>query len=484
MNRIDSPPCSRFPRLLAGTAMGVYFLLVVGVTSTITDAIVLCSTWPLCSDGLVVPVSLEGWVVFGHRIIAVLVGLLVLITGLVAVRDHPSRRVLVALGIAVLLYPVQVIFGAFIAIMGPQILIITLGSVSFVASTIHLVVGLTIFGGLLAALIWTLEEDTGVPDNEPVTPSSNLDPIENSLDTNHPLIPAWSDEPLRRTRMTVTAYVQLMKPRLMWLLCLVAVAAMALAGGSNLTFRVVVVTLAGGVLAIGASGAFNHAFERDTDRQMQRTKDRPLVVDLVSISNAIVFGLLLSSASLALFVSVNLLAALLGLTAILFYSVVYTLLLKPNTPHSTVIGGFAGVLPAFIGWAAVTGTIGFGAIALGLLIFVWTPAHFYNLALAYKEDYERGGFPLMPIVHGETATRRHIVSYLTATFAVAAAMTGLPSLGWVYALTNVSVGAIFLWAVVRLHYEQTASAAFRAFYSSNAYLGAVLLAATLDAIIV
>jgi len=276
-----------------------------------------------------------------------------------------------------------------------------------------------------------------------------------------------------------------MKPRLMWLLCLVAAAGMALAGGPGFTSRTVAATLAGGALSIGASGTFNHVLERDVDKRMQRTSDRPLATDLVPVPRALAFGGLLTVVSLGLFWSVNPLTAALGLVAILFYSVVYTLVLKPNTVQNTVLGGAAGALPAMIGWAAVTGEVGGGGLLLAAVIFLWTPAHFYNLALAYKDDYERGGFPMMPVVHGETATRRHILWYLGATF-VAAAVLALVAdpLGGLYALVGVVLGAVFLWAVVRLHYEQTESAAFRAFHASNAYLGLLLFAVVFDALVV
>jgi protoheme IX farnesyltransferase len=270
----------------------------------------------------------------------------------------------------------------------------------------------------------------------------------------------------------------------MWLLCLVAAAAMALAGGQGFTTQTVLATLGGGVLAIGASGTFNHVLERDVDRRMQRTSDRPLATDVVSVPNAVAFGVVLAAASLALFASINLLAAALGLTAILFYSVVYTLVLKPNTVQNTVLGGAAGALPALIGWAAVTGEVGLGGLALATLIFLWTPAHFYNLALAYREDYERGGFPMMPVVRGETTTRKHVLYYFGATLAAAAALAAFDRLGWVYALTSVAFGAVFLWTIVRLHVEQTDSAAFRAFHGSNAYLGTLLLAILFDALVV
>jgi protoheme IX farnesyltransferase len=270
----------------------------------------------------------------------------------------------------------------------------------------------------------------------------------------------------------------------MWLLCLVAGAAMALAGGPGLTLGTVAATLGGGALSIGASGTFNHVLERDVDRRMNRTSDRPLALDLVPVRNAVAFGLLLAAVSIALFASVNLLAAALGLAAILFYSVVYTLLLKPNTVQNTVIGGAAGALPALIGWVAVTGEIGLGGVALAAVVFLWTPAHFYNLALAYKDDYERGGFPLLPVVSGEATTRKHIVYYLGATLVAAVALAVFAGLGPLFAATTVTLGAVFLYAVVRLHRERDRTAAMRAFHASNAYLGCLLVAVVVDAMVV
>jgi protoheme IX farnesyltransferase len=336
---------------------------------------------------------------------------------------------------------------------------------------------MAIFAATLGALAWRLEAVTGDPDETPVSaPEPDLPPAED----HDPTIPT---DPLARAKATAYAYFRLTKPRLMWLLCLVASAAMALAastGTTGLSPRVLLATLGGGVLSIGASGTFNHVLERDIDRRMSRTSDRPLATDLVPVRNAVAFGVVLAAASLALFASVNWLAALLGLTAIVFYSVVYTLLLKPNTVQNTVIGGAAGALPALIGWVAVTGEIGLGGLVLAGVIFLWTPAHFYNLALAYKDDYERGGFPMMPVVRGETVTRKHILWYLGATLLAAAALATHGGLGAVYVVAGVAFGAVFLWAVVRLHYEQTESAAFRAFHASNAYLGALLLAVVLD----
>ncbi|WP_155120569.1 heme o synthase [Haloprofundus marisrubri] len=447
--------------------MGVYLLLAVGAATTLSDAVTACAAWPACGDGLSLPSSAMGYVALGHRAVALVVGVLALATGVLAWRRDTSTRIKAALGLSLLLYPAQAALGAFVATSGTTATL----------SALHLVVGMTIFGGIVAALAWTLEIETGDPDDRPDRmPERDLPPAED----RRPEIPTST---VARAKATANAYFRLMKPRLMWLLCLVASAAMALAAGSDgLNPVTVAATLGGGALSIGASGTFNHVLERDIDRRMNRTNDRPLVTDLVPVRNAIAWGLFLSVVSLALFASVNLLAAALGLAAILFYSVVYTLILKPNTVQNTVIGGAAGALPALIGWAAVTDSIGLGGLVLAGVIFLWTPAHFYNLALAYKDDYERGGFPMMPVVRGETVTRKHILWYLGATLVAAAALAAADSLGWLYVLTGVVFGGIFLWMVVRLHYEQSESAAFRSFHASNAYLGALLLAVVVDAL--
>jgi protoheme IX farnesyltransferase len=447
--------------------MGVYLLLIIGVATALTDAAAACTAWPACGSGWSLPASLDGWVAFGHRIAAVLVGFGVLTTTIMAWRTEASRRVRAALTLALVLYPAQAGLGALVATTGGTQTI----------SIIHLAAGVTIFGGLLAALAWWLEAETGDPEDVPETDPEMSEP----LDPNErPPVPT---DPTARAKATLFAYFRLMKPRLMWLLCLVAAAAMALAGGPGLTPYTAAATLIAGSLSIGASGTFNHVLERDVDRRMARTNDRPLATDLVPVPNAVAFGLLLTAVSVGLFWTINWLAAALGLIAIVFYSVVYTLILKPNTVQNTVIGGAAGALPALIGWAAVTGEIGLGGVLLATLIFLWTPAHFYNLALAYKDDYARGGFPMMPVVRGETTTRRHIVWYLGATLIAGAALAASETLGWLYVLTGVVFGGIFLWMVIQLHYEQTKAAALRSFHASNAYLGFVLLAIVVEGLV-
>ena len=455
----------RTTTLIAAATVGVYVLIMAGATTAITDATAACSGWPLCDGGLLPGGGTDQLIAWTHRIIALAVGGLVLAAGVTGIRGTDDRRVRGTLALALLLYPLQVGLGALTATRGA----------SATLSGLHLLAGVGIFAGFLLSLAWLLEgeDDEPIDDPEPIaTDDVATDPYEPPTTA------------LGELRETLRAYVTLTKPRLMWLLCLVAAAGMALAAGNELDLRTVVLTLAGGVLAIGASGTFNHVLERDVDRRMQRTSDRPLATDRVGVRNAVAFGVALAAGSIATFLSINLLAAVLGAAAIAYYSVVYTLLLKPNTVQNTVIGGLAGSFPAAIGAAAATNTVGPAALLLAAVIFLWTPAHFYNLALAYKEDYARGGFPMMPVVRGEATTRKHILLYLGATLIAAAALAAVSGLGPLYAATSVVLGTVFLWMVLKLHRNPGERAAFRAFHASNAYLGAVLLAIVVDTLAV
>jgi len=272
----------------------------------------------------------------------------------VGLRSGCRGRVKTAIIIGAVLYPVQIALGAIVATSAETAL-----------PGAHLALGMGIFGSFVLALAWHLEAETGSDDETPV---KNPTPAPE---------PAGDDTPDRtpaltfRERLvgTASAYFRLMKPRLMWLLCLVAAAGMALAAGQTLTVRTVLLTLGGGVLSIGASGTFNHVLERDIDKRMDRTSDRPIATHQIPVRNALAFGLLLSFASLWLFWQVNALVAVLGLTAIVFYSVIYTLVLKPNTVQNTVLGGAAGALPALIGWVAADGSVGLPGVVLAVVIF-------------------------------------------------------------------------------------------------------------------
>lgn len=449
------------PTLLLASLLGVYVLVMLGATTAVTDALASCTAWPTCDGRWIVPPSDPVAVAWGHRVAAAAVGLTLLVTAVAAIRWPVSGRVRALIGAAGILYVLQVIVGAATAVTGGGRLI----------SGVHLILGMALFGALVVGFAWCLERRY---------------PQEMASDETPDPAPEPGDAPpVERTpRTIVAAYIRMTKPRLMWLLCLVAAAGMALAAGPALQISTIVATLGAGVLAIGASGTFNHVLERDVDRRMARTADRPLATDLVPVRNAVVFGLVLAIASIAIFaLALNVLAAALGLAAIVFYSLIYTLVLKPNTVQNTVIGGFAGALPALIGWAAVTGSIGAPALLLALVIFLWTPAHFYNLAMAYREDYARGGFPMLPVERGDRVARKHIVYYAGATLIVAAGLAAVSSLGWLYAVAAVLAGGAFLLTIKQLHEDRTRAAAFRTFHASNAYLGVILVVVAVDALV-
>jgi protoheme IX farnesyltransferase len=474
----------RITAALFALVLGVYALMLAGTTTAVTGAAAACPTWPACAgltlgEGIAVPVL----VVLFHRILALVVGLSLLwlvwhVRGDIVARG--VRRPIVA---AAVLYPIQVAVGA-VAVGADTPLSV---------SGAHLVVAVAIFAALTLALARQLTDvsDVDVPTRQDSANSGSGDVTQPSrIESDRSRGSRASSEATWTGVRSLFPgqsweYLRMTKPRLMWLLCLVALAAMLLAGGRTVPAERIAWTLLGGVLAVGASGVFNNVLERDVDEQMARTADRPLVDRRVSVRRATIFGVVLTLASTGVFVArVNLLAALLGVLAILSYSVGYTVLLKPNTTQNIVIGGAVGTFPALIGWSAVTGSIGFETVVLGVVIFLWTPAHFYNLALMYKEEYATAGFPMLPVVRGEETTRQHIMLYLAATMVAVALLGALTALDWAFAVTAVVAGGAFLWFVVRLCRRRTDRAARDAFVSANAYLGVLLVAIALDSVLV
>lgn len=453
-------------RLIVASSIGTYLLILTGVSNALANTGSACSSWPLCNGPwLGSPAKI---LVLGHRVAAAIVGILLVLAVLVALRNVHADRVRYGLAIALLLYPFEVVIGARAAVAGATTAV----------STVHLVVAISIFTALMAALVWQLAA------KDQIDPSPGSDQALSSPPQD-PFTGGTPSPPERTPFVVASAYVRLTKPYLWWLLALVALASMGLAARGIPPIETTVATIGGGILAIGASGTFNNVLERDRDKLMARTNDRPIVTDIVAPRRAVVFGFALLGASMAVFLTfVNILAAGLGLLAVLFYTVVYTMLLKPHTEQNTVIGGAVGALPALIGWAAITDSIGMPALVLGSVVFLWTPAHFYNLAILYKEDYARAGFPMLPVVRGEQTTRRHIASFLGATMVAAVVLGTVSALGPVYAAVAILFGALFLVTAVRSHAAKTDQAARRTFMAANAYLGALLFAVVIDTMVV
>jgi protoheme IX farnesyltransferase len=283
---------------------------------------------------------------------------------------------------------------------------------------------------------------------------------------------------------TVGAYVRLTKPRVIELLLVTAVPPMILAYGGFPPIDLVFAVVVGGALAAGGANTINCWIERDRDRMMRRTNARPLPRGEIVPSHALTFGIVLNVVAFALLASVaNLLAAGLTLSATLFYVFVYTLWLKPRTVQNIVIGGAAGAVPALVGWAAVTGSLAWPAVILFLVVFFWTPAHFWALAMKYRDDYAAAGIPMLPVVRGPEETTRQIAAYAMITVALTFALTLTGDLGRLYAIAALVLGAVFVTRAFALRREPTPVRAIKFFAWSNVYLMLVFVAVAVDALI-
>jgi protoheme IX farnesyltransferase len=288
-------------------------------------------------------------------------------------------------------------------------------------------------------------------------------------------------------RRKFSAYVALTKPRVMELLLAVTIPTMFLAQRGVPSLWLVAVTLVGGALSAGSAGAFNCYIDRDIDRVMNRTKGRPLVTGEVSDREALVFAFILAIVSTALFaVFTNLLAAALSVGAILFYVVVYSLLLKRRTPQNIVWGGAAGGFPVLIGWAVVTGSLTWTPFILFLIIFLWTPPHYWPLSWRYRQDYRDAGVPMLTVVRGRVTVGIQIVLYAWATVVASLLLVVIAPMTPVYGFVALAAGVWFLIESHRLYgraIRHNDPSPMKLFHLSNAYLTLIFLAIAVDALL-
>ena len=292
------------------------------------------------------------------------------------------------------------------------------------------------------------------------------------------------DAPSRPLLATIGAYVRLTKPRVIELLLVTAVPPMILAQQGMPALGLIAAVVIGGALAAGGANTINCWIERDRDQLMKRTHNRPLPQGEIVPARALAFGIILNVVAFALLASAaNLLAAVLTLSATLFYVFVYTLWLKPRTVHNIVIGGAAGAVPALVGWAAVRNGLGAPAWLLFAIVFFWTPAHCWALALKYRDDYAAAGVPMLPVVHGVELTTRRIAAYAAITVAFTFAMTITGDVGQLYAVAVFVLGALFVSRAVALVLEPSPPRAIQFFGWSNVYLMLVFVAVAVDALV-
>jgi heme o synthase len=280
--------------------------------------------------------------------------------------------------------------------------------------------------------------------------------------------------PRSAAAQAVRDYLTLTKPKVQSLLLFTTVTTMYVAGNPSL--RLILLTCLGGALSAGGAGAINHALDRDIDRTMARTADRPVASGRVSPAAAIAFGSILGLASfLLLAVTVNPLAATLSLSGFVGYTVVYTQWLKRRTWQNIVWGGAAGAVPPLVAWAAVTGGLDGMAFYLFAIVFFWTPPHFWALSLLMKNDYEKAGVPMLPVVRGEAETRRQILLYTVLLYAVTQLPFCAGGLGVAYLVPSMLLGAAFIFCAVKLLQTASRQWALRTYLFSLAYLALLFL---------
>ena len=302
---------------------------------------------------------------------------------------------------------------------------------------------------------------------------------------DRPTVPASATE--HTWRRTVAAYVVLTKPRIIELLLVTTVPVMFLAQRGLPNLWLVLATLVGGSLSAGAANTFNMVYDRDIDAKMHRTENRPLVTGEISPRAATTFGLVLTAVSTVwLWLLVNPLSALLSLGAILLYAVGYTMILKRRTAQNIVWGGIAGCMPTLIGWSAVRNEVGWPAVILFLVIFFWTPPHYWPLSMRFTEDYARAGVPMAPVVQEQTTVARQIVAYSWVMVATSLVLVPVAGMGWIYLVAALASGALFLAEAHRLMGAAKAGAAqsvlkpMRLFHFSITYVSLLFLGVAID----
>jgi heme o synthase len=288
----------------------------------------------------------------------------------------------------------------------------------------------------------------------------------------------------RRLLDTVGDYVALTKPRIIELLLVTTVPTMIVAERGLPSLWLVAATVLGGTLAAGGANAMNMVADRDIDRVMVRTRNRPLASGRLTARAALTFAIGIELAAFAfLWATVNLLSAALAVAACLFYVFVYTLWLKRSSASNIVIGGAAGAVPVLVGWTAVTNSLDWPPVVLFAVIFYWTPPHFWALAIRYRDDYARAHVPMLPVVASLRTTAVRIVLYTLLLWALTLVFAPVAGMGAIYIVAALALGAVFTWLAVGLLRDSSPQAAMRVFTWSITYITLLFGAIALDQLV-
>lgn len=429
-----------FSRYVFVLLIAVVALTVAGRFVTLTTAEAFCKGWPIC-----VPTAPVGWLVNVHAALVGLASLLMLAVFRKAWREQREQRVLLPLTtlLAVMFFG-QALVGA-VQVTQPG------------AGHLIFLHRLTIWALWISLLLLAYASGVLAKDAEPVT-----------FD--------------RRQRLK--DFFALSKPLIVGLLLITTYGGLVIGGKQWPSFWLTLWTLLGGALAAGGSSALNQYIDRELDKNMQRTAKRPLADGRLTDAEGLAFGLGLSLVSYYILASfVNYLAALLSLAGIIYYVILYSVWLKKATVQNIVIGGGAGAIPPMVGYAAATGTLDWTALILFLIIFMWTPPHFWALAIVRMKDYERAGVPMMPVVRGEKETRRQILIYTVELVLITLLLPLLNLAGTIYLVASLLLGGALLYAAWAVWKQGGNKVAWRMYKWSSSYLVFIFLAIMLDAVL-
>jgi protoheme IX farnesyltransferase len=407
----------------------------------LSNGTVSCSGWPLC-----IPVDASGWIQLLHRAVAGLTAILVLALLRAAWRTQRDQRVILPLTtVTVILFFAQVFVGAIQVTRGFPLYLRVMHSMTAVALWPALL-GLVVTSGFMA---------------QDVVAFPPLD-----------------------FRQRAKDFFALTKPIIVALLLVTTYAGMVAGAKAWPPLSIMFWTLLGGAMAAGGSSALNQYIDRDLDKNMQRTSKRPLAAGRMTPAEGLAFGLALSIISFYLLAGfVNLLAAFLSLIGIIYYVVLYSVLLKKATVQNIVIGGGAGAIPPMVGWAAATGRLDISALFLFAIVFMWTPPHFWALALVRRKDYARAGVPMLPVVRGQKETRRQIFIYTLELVGVTVLMPILNLAGSIFLVSALALGGALIYAAWRVLKVGGNKVAWKMYRYSSMYLAFIFLALMIDAVL-
>jgi protoheme IX farnesyltransferase len=444
-----------FARLTMVTAAAAFVLLVVGAYVRAEGAGLAFRDWPLMDGRLVPTLGGIATLMFVHRVLAAAVLLLVLwVTIRARTMTNRSKDLVILSTVALALYVAQILVGA----------ANVWTTLDTAAVTAH--VG-------LSALIWGVLVALATVSRRLAVRGDSVAEVD-----------VRSNGKRGTLRETTATYFKLTKPRIIVLLLITTVPAMMLAERGMPSIGLIFATLVGGAIAAGSANAINCYLDRDIDEMMRRTRSRPLPAHQIEPTSALAFGYVLGIVSfLFLSVTVNVLAASLALSAIAFYVFVYTMWLKRSSVQNIVIGGAAGAVPALVGWAAVTGSVAAPAWILFAIVFVWTPPHFWALAMRYSGDYAAAGIPMLPVVRGAEETRRQILLYSLVLFGTSLLLVPVASMGAIYLAAAVILGGWFVWRALRLWRGTSPAESMRLFRFSIVYLGLLFAAVAADSLV-